>query len=1058
MNQSTVSSDDYNAVHQMYPLSPMQEAMVYSAWSGMDNKAYFVQYAYRGEGELDPALLRESVRELARRHDILRTQIIYERVTRPLQVVTNESNAECVYEDLTAMTDEEQVAYIDSMKRRDRERGFLPSDSILMRIRVFRQQSSRFTLLWSFHHILMDAWCVPMISQELLHIYAALKSGRHPAQRQPQPYSRYIHWLERRSKQQSFDYWERLLEGYDQIAALPIRWREAKEQTGKDNYRQQDLIFQLDRFTTERLHDVARANGVTLNTLFQAMWGILLQRYNNTNDVVFGAVVSGRPPEVEGVEEMVGLFINTIPVRIQASDKVRIGELLRNVQERMSASLGHSYLPLFELAAKFSANTGSRKLLDHLFLFENYPVLADSQDFGTDDLGFLLQMEEEFEQADFDFNIIVVPGEEMRIVYRFNANEYEPAMIERMKEHLLAIATQIADKPDMSVGEIDLLTSADRELLRDFDRIDQAEQPTGRLMDGFAAQAALHPHQTAVICGEREVSYGELSRWAGYIAEELRRRQVGPNDKVACYMGRTPLLLAALLGIWQAGAAYVPLDPDYPAERIRYMFQDSGAKLVLTDAANASQLPTDATPLLAGEIIDASGAEAEPSLDGHNVRQEQAYIIYTSGSTGQPKGVMVGADNVQYFFAGVSERIPFPANSRVLSAASVSFDIFVLEALLPLWKGLTVVLADDQEAARPDLLNGLLARHGVNVFQTTPSRLQRMLLADEASESFAALDMLLVGGESISVELLQSFKSVSSASVFNMYGPTETTVWATAAEISGEGRIKIGLPFNGVSIAIVNPDGREQPVGITGEIVIGGPVVTQGYCNLPDLTASRFCALPGRTANKWYRTGDIGVVMPDGSLIYAGRMDHQIKFLGHRIELGEIEACLAAYPGIRRVCVLHQVSANGQPFLRAFIETTDPRVIDALPLFAADRLLRHMLPGDWVRVEQFPLTPSGKLDRRALAEIPMKATASEADNPGIDLQLVDQLKALWQKVLDTQDVGLKDSFFELGGSSIHAAKVEIILESMGFSTEPLLLYRYETIEKLAKYLNALSTV
>jgi len=1038
----------------------MQGTMLYSTLSGSRSQTYFIQYKYRIAGELDPAVLEESVRQLAKRHETLRTQFIYERVTEPLQAVTEEQTVEFVFDDISSLTDVRQQTVIEERKRQDREEGYLPSDPILMRIQLFRHAQDHFSLLWSFHHILMDAWCVPILSQELLHIYAALRKGESHRLPAAQPYSRYIEWLNQQPMERSYQYWEQLLEGYDQLASLPASFGAASSADDHDfeeGYRQQETQYRLDRETTARLQETAKACGVTLNTMFQAIWGILLQRYNDTRDVVFGAVVSGRPPEVGGIEEMIGLFINTIPVRVQSDESVRFDELIRHVHARLVTSLSHSYLPLYEIAAKYTAASGSRKLLDHILIFENYPVIQTQPQKGSGGKGLELdmRMEEEFEQADLDFQVVVVPGEEVGIVFRYNANKYDMGRMEQLKSHLAAVVQQVVMDPGIAVDDITLLTAEEQELLLRLDRRSQLKTTPGTLMHGFEAQAALHPHKPAVVCGEETLCYAELDRLAEHVAQSLQAGGVGRGDRVGCFVGRSPSLLAVLLGIWKAGAAYVPLDPEYPQERLRFMLQDNGAKLVLTDRVNAGHLPTDVAYRLVEDIV----ASQEPSgfvADGERQDQDLAYLIYTSGSTGLPKGVMVSSGNVRHFLASMADRLSLKNDCRILCSTSVSFDIFVLEALLPLWYGLTVVLASDEEQSRPELLNRLIVGQEADAIQTTPARLQRMLLAGGAAEAFARLTMVMVGGEPMPAELLQKLRSMTPARIFNLYGPTEATVWTTAAELTEGGQVHIGTPLDGTAVAVLNAAGKPQPSGVIGEVYIGGPFVAQGYWNRAELTAERFAMPQGMDGSRWYRTGDLGSVRPDGTLLLAGRADNQIKYMGHRVELGEIEACIGRYPAVRQACVLLQHSGGGQPMLRAFLEMDRAPDTKELEQFASASLPRHMVPGDWVQIEQFPLTPSGKLDRRALAELAAadpsaKPKAQPTDSPS---ELVELLTELWRKVLGLEEIGPDQNFFDLGGNSIHAAKLEISLESVGYEVE-LAVYEHGTINELAHHLRQL---
>ncbi|WP_289355977.1 non-ribosomal peptide synthetase [Paenibacillus sp. S-12] len=889
-------------------------------------------------------------------------------------------------------------------------------------------------------------------------------------------------------------------DGRKALSALPKRQRQAQ------GYEAKRVSWSVPQEQSKAIALAATAHGVTVSTLLQTAWGLVLHAYSGERDAVFGGVVSGRPADLPGVEGMIGLFINTLPVRVACEGRETVADLLRRMQAQALTAQGYAYYPLHEIQAQCA---GTRELFDHILVFENYPMQTAQAEASADASGLEITGVQAEEQTNYDLNVMIQPGEELHIHFDYNGQVYEQGTMERLQGHWMRMVEQIVSTPNVAVEKLELLTAEEREELLVTFNDTAVELPAEATVHAlFEQQAALTPEQPALVSGEAVWTYGELEARANRIAGWLRAHGVRSEDRVGVLLSRSPQLIAALLGVLKAGAAYVPLDPALPAARIEGMIQDAGIQILLSEGAQTETVADwEETPLrhvlfldkerlavtcldeersavteiaaaaVEGKkerlaVTDAEGncsamvrfAPAEEleayspastgATDVPTTPMNSAYVIYTSGTTGKPKGVVVEHRNVVNFIAGMVRSLPFAPSASILSVTTVSFDIFVTESWVPLSCGMQIVLANEAELQDPALLGDLLAEHPVQLMQTTPSRLSMMLKQEHSAAQLRRIPALLIGGEPLPAALLEQLRAQTNASLYNMYGPTETTVWSTFEHLEdSEGeKVSIGRPLANTQAYVLNEALQLQPIGAVGELCLGGAGVARGYWAREELTREKFVDHPYLPGERIYRTGDLARWLPDGRLEHLGRIDHQVKIRGYRIEPGEIEAHLLRVEGVKEAVVT--VAAGETQELCAYVTGSGELTAQAMRSKLSAGLPSYMIPTHFIRLEKMPLTPNGKLDRKALpAPEGALRTGTEYAAPRTATEA--KLAQLWQEVLGLERVGIRDNFFDIGGHSLRAMTLVSRIHQTLEAEVPLRqLFLSPTIESLAAALEA----
>lgn len=1030
-------------IKKIYPLSPTQEGMLFHSLLDTKSDVYFEQAVLSVDGDFDEKLFEKSFNLLVDRYDILRTTIVFEGIKRPRQVVLRECPATIRFEEIKNLSESEKEAYLKEFKLKDRAKGFDLKNNTLIRVSLLKLSDQSYKIIWSFHHILMDGWCLGIIIKEFLEIYKEVKEGKLLQNKIIYSYSEYINWIERQEKVSAHKFWKSYLEGYEQAAVLPGK----KIAVDEPIYKQEEIVFSINEHIMAKLKDIALDCKVTINTVFQAIWGIMLQRYNNTEDVVFGAVVSGRPSEIKGIEDTLGLFINTIPVRVTCDRNWSFNELIVDMQKAALKANEYSYYSLAEIQ---SDSYLKNSLINHILIFENYPmekVIFETE--SNESNNFLIKDFEFFEQTNYDFNIMFLPGTDFKVRFVYNAIVYDKNDIQNIKIHFMNLAENLAKSGEVTIGNLDLLSVEEKtKILFGFNDT-VCDYPRETIHSLFEKQVRKSPERIALVFGNTMLTYGGLNEKSNQLAAKLRHMGVKPNSTVGLMVKPSIDMITGIIGILKAGGAYIPLDPQYPSGRIMYMLKDSGVKLLLSQPEFTDSIEFN------GEILDITDEELYKgdclNLENTNTPEDLAYIIYTSGSTGMPKGVMLEHRGVVNFIEGMSEYIEFIEEKAILAVTTMCFDIFVLETLLPLSKGLKVVIADEYQQKDPKLLAELITKNKINIMQTTPSRL-KLLTEMKELDFLSVLDELIVGGEAFPSELFEVLCKSSNARIYNVYGPTETTVWSTIKELSGSEPINIGKPIANTQIYILNKDNSVQPIGVPGEMYIAGDGMARGYLKNPEQTNDRFIPNPYMPGKLMYKTGDMAKWLPNGEIEFLGRADYQVKIRGYRVELSEIEAQMAKHDLIKEVVVTANALDENSNYLCAYYISDRVLATSEIREFLLRILPNYMVPSYFIKVEQFPFTPNGKVDRKLLP-IPQGIinTGNEYVAPRDDIEK--ELVAICCEILGIERAGINDNLFDLGGNSVLLVRIYSQIEKIYPGIVSVVdLFTYPTISKLAAFI------
>ncbi|TCW37425.1 bacitracin synthase 3 [Laceyella sacchari] len=1018
-------------IQDLYHLSPMQEGILFHALKDKESEAYFDQITFRMEGVLDPERLKKSLDSLIQKYDVFRTVFIYDKVKKPIQVVLKHKEATFRYEDIRHLAPAEQSAHIEAFKRQDRLKGFDLTRDVMIRFALFQTGDRHYQMVFSSHHILMDGWCFGIIVEDWLNFYIDAQQTESAA-----PYSEYIRWLERQDDQQATAYWKEYLHGYEQAVSIPQDTLDGR----RGSEPKAELDFRLDKELTERLTRTAARQRVTLNTMFQAIWGVLLQRYNDTDDVVFGAVISGRPTEIPDVEKMVGLFINTIPVRVQGQRDTSFTDLLAEMQENALASERYGYKSLAEIQAGTDL---SGALFNHILVFENYPLDQNLFSKRADELGFTITGLDVFEQENFELSVTIYPGEQLHLKVQYDQALYSQDKIERLFTHLQTVMEQVVTTPEMKLAVIEIVSEAERtQLLTAFNRTDRPYPQDKTLHELFAEQVARTPDHPAVVFEDVSLTYRELHQRSNQLARSLRDMGVTRDQFVGMLTERTPDMIVGLLAVLKAGGAYVPIDPDYPQERIAFMLQDSQARLLLT--YSHIQVPAD----FAGKVIrldEPSWYEGDASeLEQINQPTDLAYMIYTSGSTGKPKGVMIehlGVCNL----SAMADLYQITEGSRVLQFASISFDASVSEIFPALLTGATLYLVRKEQLV-PDRFVQWLKEEKINFLGLSPSALQTFPYAE-----LPDLRTILTGGEAVTSDLVKRW--AQGRTFINAYGPTEVTVDATLGYCRAEDdKPTIGTPFPNKKVYILNRHNQLQPIGVPGELCVGGVGLARGYWGREDLTAEKFVPNPFNPEEKMYKTGDLARWLPNGEIEYLGRIDDQVKIRGHRVELGEVVERLLQLDGVREATVVPYLDHQGYAYLCAYTVLAEGMTVAQVREQLAAQLPNYMVPTQFVEMDALPLNANGKVDRKALPKPDSQSQTQREYVPPAD-ELEHKLAEICQQLMGLERVGMNDNFFELGGHSLLAMSLVSQVHKVLNIEIPLnVIFTSTTLKELAQYL------
>ncbi|MBH1937166.1 amino acid adenylation domain-containing protein, partial [Streptomyces sp. AV19] len=1038
-----------SALEDVYPLSSLQEGLLFHAVYDEDARDVYVVQAHLDlEGPLVTADLAAAADALLRRHANLRAGFWYDDGEEPVQFIPRHADTPLRELDLTAHADDPAARdeAVRAAMDEDWNHRFDLAEPPLLRLTLLRLGPDATRLVVTCHHLLLDGWSMPILMRELIALigWRGDLSGLPPVR----PYRDHLELLATRDTDAARRAWAAALDGVTE--AHPV----APGATLDASVEPADVEADAGPELTAALDAAARGRGLTLGNVLHTLWGVLVGSLTGATDVVSGTTVSGRPADLPGAETMVGLFINTLPVRVRLDPGATLASTAAAVQAEQAALMDHQHLGLAGIQ-RLTAVDGP--LFDTLLVVENYAGSDDVDDIlalAAGGAGLAVTGLGARDATHYPLTMRVLPGDTLRLELGYRPDVFDRAAAERVTDRFLHLLTRFAEAPETPLARLGLLLPDESRALAEEWNATEHPVAEGTLVTRFAERLAATPDATAVVYADQELTYRQLDELADGLAAELVAAGAGPDRIVAVAVPRSAELMVALLGVLKSGAAYLPLDLDHPAERLSGMVEDAVPVAVVTVAGERDRLslPGDVPVVLADEPRTAAPS-GHPAAGPHHT----AYVIYTSGSTGRPKGVAVTHEAIVNRLDWMREQYGIRPEDRILQKTPAGFDVSVWEFFLPLVSGASLVLARPGGHREPDHLAELAANSGVTTAHFVPSMLTAFTVAAEQDEAiragFAGVRRVFCSGEALPAAAVDRFAALwPQIELHNLYGPTEATVDVTYHRAEpGAGVVPIGRPVWNTRLHVLDAALRPVPVGVPGELYLAGVQLARGYLNRAGLTAGRFVADPQGGGERMYRTGDLVRRRADGAVEYLGRTDDQVKIRGLRIELGEIEAVLADHPAVAHTAVLVRTTVAGAQRIVAYAVPAPGAAPDPeeLRTACAVRLPEYMVPSDVVFLDAIPLGVNGKTDRKALPDdVPEHAAAADDRAPATETEAT--LCALFAEVLELPEVRVHDDFFRLGGDSIVSIRLVGTARVAGIALSPRDVFEHRTPAALAE--------
>ncbi|AUI58295.1 non-ribosomal peptide synthetase [Amycolatopsis sp. BJA-103] len=994
---------DGRDVEDIYPLTPLQTGMLFHSLVDTGSTAYFDQFRLRLAGVSRPEALAEAWQRVVDRTPILRSSTAWEGIEAPIQRVHREVRVPVRQYDWRALAPAEQHRELAKVLAEDVAAGMELTAPPLMRLAIARLTEDEVQLVWTSHHVLLDGWSTAQVFGEVCEQYAAIVEGRAARLVPRRPFRDYLAWLADQDRAEAEDHWRAVLDGFTTPTPLPFDRRPREAHRAESG---EAILVELSPEESARLHETAKSAALTVNTVVQGAWALLLGRYSGETDVLFGATVSGRPEGMPGVEAMIGMFINTVPARVEIRGHQPAVDWLRETQTAQADARRYDFLALSELQA-FTGVPAGTALFDSVVVFENYPI----EDSGQADVRVLDV--ESLDTTNFPLNLTAYLHDKLGLELSYDPRLFDAATIRRLADQLAGFLRAFADDPRCRVDALSPLSPSGRRELLASSSGPVIDVPSGTVLDVFEATVARVPHETALVFRDTAWDFAEVDARATRLAGELAARGAGPESVVAVALPRSAEAVIAILAIFKAGAVYLPIDPGLPEERKRFLLDDARPVVVLGEPGHTS----------------ATSAGTRASVD------TAAYVIYTSGSTGTPKGVVIEHRGLMNMLAAHRRGFLGGERRRIALTASFSFDTS-WEGVLALIDGHELHVLDDDTRLDPRAAVDYVRHHRIGLLDLTPTYLRQLMDAGLLTGQHRP-DTVMVGGEAIDERLWRELVE-SGITSHNYYGPTEVTVDSVHTPVTGD-RPLIGRPLANLRAYVLDATGVPVPAGMPGELFLAGVQLARGYLGRPGLTADRFVADPfGPPGTRMYRTGDRVRWTADGRLDYLGRVDDQVKIRGFRIEPGEVEAVLRRHPAVTDTTV---AARDGR--LVAYVVGDTEGLRDWL----RERLPDHLVPTAYVALDVLPLTRNGKVDKRALPA-PGRDTAAEYVAPRNETER--RLAAIWAEVLKLDRAGVTDNFFELGGDSILSMRITSrVRTELGVDVSPRALFSAPTLGRFA---------
>lgn len=1092
-----------DSIQDIYPLTPTQQGMLFHSLQQPGSGVYVVQVSFVLSGMIDHDAARAAWQALVMRHDVLRTAFVWENQAQPLQIVGKKSSVPYQLEDWQNLCGSKQQDNLQQWLKTDRLQGFQLNKAPLLRIHTFQLNPERCRVVISFHHIILDGWSLPLLMQDWVREYLQrLPAGATislPEITHAKPFRDYIAWLQQLDTDAAKHYWQQYLSDFTAPTPLKLLNTQSSEQTtaadlvqNKSQGHAKRLI--LDASKTQALKQLAQQQRITLNTLVQSAWAILLSKLSGDSNIVYGATRAGRPASLPQVEQRVGMFINTVPMRVQIDAAHPVRELLATIQQQQTEQQPFELTPLATIRQQ-SKVPASASLFDSIIVFENYPMeqaLAPYADIlAISDISIS-------EQTNYPLSWYIVAKDELEIKALFNPEQYDASFIEQLLSSMRGLFEVFLQSIDTPIKALPLIDSVTHQQLCVTYNPKASALPTKNLTDFITDHAEKQANTTAIYTGQQTnksgLSYQALEQRANQLAHHLLAKLGSDKQQaIGVCLYRSEELVIALLAILKAGHYYVPMDPTYPTARLQYFAEQSQMPLLISHQASAGvvqQLVSEQNTLQAVIDLDADAASIQQqttqSPDRPVSGNDLAYVIYTSGSTGKPKGVEIEHRNLNNLLDAFGKLTKIDKDDTLLAVTTLSFDIAGLELFLPLITGSTLVIADENDTKDSRRLADLIEQHHISLMQATPATWRLLIQSGwQGSNNLT----ILCGGEALDQPLAEQLLTRCKA-LWNVYGPTETTIWSSALQLKPahlqSGNVPIGQPIANTRFYVLDEHQQLLPPGFEGELVIAGEGVGRGYHRRDDLSAERFLIDPfaqphqGIEADselykqqhheqltvRMYRTGDRVRYRSDGTLDYLGRFDNQTKLRGYRIELGEIDTVLAQHPTLSQVVTL----INGKDTnvrLVAFVvinnvvkkptPTDNTALCEELRQLATAQLPDYMCPAQYVVLDALPQTLNGKVDRLALANYNLQVHQPRAvRKPGNNTEA--SLVSIWCELLELPSISTEDNFFEIGGHSLLVMRMrDAIKQQLKLEVDIVDLFRFPTVRSLAQHLQQSDT-
>ncbi len=994
---------------QYYDLSNAQRRLWIINQFEKESIVYNMPKALILEGKLKTDAFRQAYSFMIRRHESLRTVFTIKDGVPKQQVLCNPSfDIELI--DLRYGNNIEKEAKI--LAENDLKTPFNLEVGPLVRFTIMRLEKEKYLLLFNMHHIISDGWSMNIFISEFLACYNSFKVGNTPELTPLRiQYKDYSVWhnslLGNNGIDHQREYWLDKLSGKLPVLDLPADNIRPVTQTFNGN----NISFILPKEINSALYNLCLEYKASLFMMLQALVKVLFYRYTGQNEIILGSPIAGRGHE--DLENQIGYYINTLCLKDNIDGDLTFKEFLGRVKKTCKDAFDNQDYPFDRLVEELDI----KRDLSRSPLFDVMLILQNNDEVSVEFNGLNITpyiTENTISKLDLTFNFSEY-GEDLFCSIEYNTDIFSVDRIKRMIEHLKLLISSVLDNPEAIIKDLDLIPFEEKELILNVFNDTQKDFPIDKtIVDLFEEQVAKTPYNIAVVYEETELTYRELNEQSNIVGNYLRENyNIKPNDLVGILLERSEKMIIALLGILKSGAAYLPLDPEYPLDRIEYMLKDSKPELVISGQDKGIFVDIN--------LVLESG-KSNRNLTKLTSDEDLAYVIYTSGSTGKPKGTLLSNSSVVNFIKGMTDRIDFKPEKTIVSVTTVSFDIFVTETFLPLAVGQKIILANKKQQTDPYALKELIINNKVNMIQSTPSRIKMFTSDISLLETLSSLSEIMVGGEPFPEDLLEILKKHCTGRIYNMYGPTETTVWSTLALLNDGNSIHIGKPLANTRIEIIDKDKNLVPVGVYGEMYIRGDGLSTGYLNNSGLSDKKFIKSPSSPNEKTYRTGDLARWLPDGNIEFLGRIDNQVKIRGFRIELGEIENSLLLHKEINSAVVMTKEINDGDKQLVAYFVSDNKLELTKLREFLRKSLPDYMVPFIFIHIDKIPLTPSGKIDRKALSDVDGRISSNiEFIAPENEIQR--KLVQIWQEIIGIKKVGILDSFFELGGDSLKAIRV-----------------------------------